>query len=205
MTGVSALSTICCSRRSIAEKRCDHTLDVVRIGLDARLHAVLAQGRAGHRPDRDDSCPRRESSYLTRRLQEETHCRRRGEGHIIGLAHGLQCLRQAALQRSRTGRARPLAHRVHAMHREARRVPRAPARRARASRVSRRVPPRATRRRSARAPHPRSRRARPARGPFPVRSPRSVPRPARARHRVGGSRRRGARTGPARRSRWSRR
>src|ERR1700722_1692701 len=93
ITGGSALSAIACPGCCVGEQGGDHTLDVVRICLDVRLEAVLAQALAGDGPDRDDARLRGElHAGLAGGIEEETHGGGGGEGDVVDLAHRLERL-----------------------------------------------------------------------------------------------------------------
>ena len=147
------------------------------IGLDVRLEAVLAQGLARDRADRDDARVRREGMGLAGRLappgvshrrssrprrpqgpQEEAHRRGGRERDVVGRERFPRGrARAAARRRSHTAPARPPRRPARAARRAARRAPRSRARSGRArSGSSPRAPPRAPRRRSARARRPRT-------------------------------------------------
>ena len=132
--GVRSIGPSLCPRAASASSASIDAVDVVAVGLDVWLEAVLAQRLARDRADRDDPRGRARPAAPPARLQEEAHGRGGGEGDVVGLrAPRAAPAARAARRRSHTAPARPPRRRARAARRGARRAPRARARSARAS------------------------------------------------------------------------
>ena len=165
-TRTARLSALRASAR--LEQRLDQAVGRVRVGLEVRLGAVLAQRGAGGRADRGQ--PRAARALRPAALREEAHRRGRGEQQVVGAGGGrARCRRRAARRPSRRARARRPRRRARAARRGARRGPRRRGRSARGvtgtSRSASTSPSATARSGTTSGSTPRSRRARAVPGP----------------------------------------